>query len=152
VDDCVKKVVQNFLPSLEKLGFELAEQLDAAEPVTFDADVLEQILGNLISNAEKYAKDGAFLGIETFSDGQMITITVRDRGPGVPKKQRKKIFEAFQRLHNKVTDGAGGTGIGLTIAKDLAQAHGGDLTLLDSDRGAAFRLELQGINTKGDTA
>jgi signal transduction histidine kinase len=75
---------------LEKLGFELAEQLDAAEPVTFDADVLEQILGNLISNAEKYAKDGAFLGIETFSDGQMITITVRDRGPGVPKNNGRK--------------------------------------------------------------
>jgi signal transduction histidine kinase len=157
VDDCVRKVVQSFLPSLEKLGFDLVEKYNAVVPLHFDADILEQILGNLISNAEKYAKDGAYLEIETALQDHQILITVCDRGPGVPKKHRKKIFYAFERLHNKLTDGAGGTGIGLTIAKELSQAHGGDLVLLEAEQGAKFQIQLQSIDSnskdqKGESA
>ena len=71
-----------------------------------------------------------------------MRLTFRDNGPGIAKRDRERVFDAFFRVSNKLTDGVAGTGIGLAIARDLARLHGGDLRLLESDRGAAFELTL----------
>ena len=75
-------------------------------------------------------------------------MTVSDNGPGIPSKQREKIFESFHRVSNDLSDGVSGTGIGLTISRDLARLHGGDLILLDTEVGASFQLSLP-INKTG---
>ena len=70
------------------------------------------------------------------------TITVRDRGPGIPKGQEASIFRPFHRLSNKLSDGITGTGIGLSIARELARKHGGDLVVVASATGACFELRI----------
>ena len=72
--------------------------------------------------------------------GSTTSIVISDRGPGIPKGQEEKIFDPFHRLSNKLSDGVTGTGIGLTIARDLARRHGGDLRAVASDTGARFEL------------
>ena len=72
----------------------------------------------------------------------MTVVAVSDRGPGIPRRQRESIFDPFHRISNRLTDGVSGTGIGLTIARDLARLHGGELEALAPDKGAAFRLTL----------
>ena len=81
--------------------------------------------------------------------GAELTITVADQGPGIAQSQREEIFEPFKRLSNKLSDGVTGTGIGLSIARELARNHGGDLTLEPSDKGATFMLTMATKKTGG---
>ncbi len=76
-------------------------------------------------------------------EDHMLVVIVEDDGPGVPRRLRKKIFEPFFRASDKLTEGVSGTGIGLTISRDLARLHGGDLVLMDTKVGAAFKLTLK---------
>ena len=103
------------------------------------------MLGNLLSNVEKYAACGRHLEITSAQAGDRTTVTVSDRGPGIPKGQRERIFKPFHRLSNRNTDGVSGTGIGLTIARKLARKHGGDLTLTHprDTPGCQFTLTLE---------
>lgn len=142
VDSAVEAVLESHRPALEASG--IAAEFTAAAPgvVSLDADALEQILGNLVSNVEKYAADGGWIGIRTSRDGDTTTIMVSDRGPGIPAVRAASVFEPFKRLDHSLTERASGTGIGLSIARDLARAHGGDLVLESSDQGAAFAITL----------
>ncbi|MBM3859016.1 MAG: HAMP domain-containing histidine kinase [Verrucomicrobia bacterium] len=142
VDGVIRSVIEDFNPALAAKGIEVHFTGNASAPISFDADALEQIIGNLLGNIEKYAADGKHAEITTEQSANTTLITVTDRGPGIPADQRENIFKPFHRLSNKLTDGVTGTGIGLTIARDLARQHGGDLTLLPSTTGAAFQLRL----------
>ncbi len=122
---------------------------DVAKDLVVDADreQLFRILMNLTRNAvqalEASIKDGTALRecavrIKAWRDGGVITIEVRDNGPGVPDKARNHLFEAF-----KGGARAGGTGLGLAIANELTRAHGGELRLItDAEMGAIFWVVL----------
>lgn len=142
IDDCVTQTLSSFAPNLEKLGIEIRTQLDAKKPVKLDADALGQIIGNLISNVEKYAPDSDFVEIETRQDANFSEIVIRDNGQGIDAKYGEKIFEPFWRLSNELQH-ASGTGIGLSISRELAKIHGGDLKLEASDTGARFLIRIQ---------
>jgi len=144
-DDLIRETLEHFRPSLEAQKFEIDFDPGAARPVKIDADILEQILGNLFSNVEKYATGGKSLKITSHQNGDMTLITVGDSGPGIPKNQREKVFKPFHRLSNQLSDGVSGTGIGLTIARNLARVHGGDLKLTNTPdtRGCTFTLSLK---------
>ncbi len=142
VDDVVRQTLDQFAPSLAAAG--VAPQLDlaAGATVSVDADALGQMLGNLLSNVEKYAA-GRPVDLVTRQAGGVTTLTVRDHGPGIPRAARGKVFEPFHRLSNALSDGVTGTGIGLGIARELARLHGGDLVLEADEGGAAFTITLQ---------
>jgi signal transduction histidine kinase len=142
-DSVIAKVLAHFRATLERKGVSVEFCGGAGEPALFDADALEQILGNLFSNVEKYAVAGGYLGVETSQEGDRITVSVRDKGPGIPSDARETVFGAFNRLSNKLTDGVSGTGMGLAIARDLARLHGGDVVLASAEQGACFRVELR---------
>ncbi len=142
VDDAVGALLEQFRPSLDTLGIELKLSPGAGEPVSFDADAVQQIVANLLSNVEKYAAAGGRVDVATEQAGDEVVITVRDRGPGVAEPDRERIFEPFYRPSNALSDGVTGTGIGLAIARDLARLHGGDLVLTPAEAGACFRLTL----------
>lgn len=144
-DAIVRRVVEQFAPTLDRLGIRCELDLAAETPVCIDEDVVEQILVNLISNVEKYAADGGLLKITTTVAGTVLRIIVSDAGPGVPLAMRNSIFEPFIRVSNRLEDAAG-TGIGLSIARDLARLHGGDLQLSDRRPGADFQVHLQVAN------
>ena len=92
-------------------------------------------------NVEKYAADGKLLRISSQSSADRTVIEVVDSGPGIPSKQHDQIFQPFHRSTDRLEDTAG-TGIGLTIARQLARLHGGELDLVEGGGGATFRLEL----------
>jgi len=140
VDEVVRQVLDHFEVPLHAKGIELRFEAHAGRDAEFDRDALEQIVGNLLNNVEKYAASASRVDVVTTQDGDRVSVTVADDGPGVPPADRDRIFQPFYRVSNKLTDGVAGTGIGLAIARDLAQLHGGDLTLEPADRGACFRL------------
>ena len=148
-DELIRETLEHFRPALEAQQFDIRFDAGADSPALIDADILGQILGNLISNVEKYAAEGKVLEITSRQEGDTTVITVSDHGPGIPKSQREKIFKPFHRLSNRLSDGASGTGIGLTIARDLARNHGGNLTLSENrdTKGCRFALTLKTLTS-----
>ncbi|MFT6408244.1 MAG: signal transduction histidine kinase [Arenicella sp.] len=142
VDDLIKLTLNNFTPAFASKGIEIETQLDTQTPVMLDSELLEQILNNLFSNVEKYAADGGLTRVVSKLDGTQTTILVCDAGQGIPVASREKIFEPFERGSDSLVEGVSGTGIGLSIARDLCRLHGGDLMLIDSDKGACFQVTL----------
>jgi signal transduction histidine kinase len=142
VDRIITAVIESFSPSLKARGVDVEFQAGAPDRVHVDPDALGQIIGNLLGNVEKYAPDSGEVRVESQQDGDTTTITVSDNGPGIPQAERENIFKPFVRLSSRVTDGVAGTGIGLSIARELARLHGGDLELVSSGPGAVFRVTI----------
>ncbi len=143
IDEIVLDVIDKFSPTFKKREMYVTQTLEAGGEVGLDKFAIEQILNNLLSNVEKYASSGKRIDISTTQDETYSEITVRDWGPGVPEAESKKIFEAFYRIHHSTTEGVAGTGIGLNIAKQLAELHGGSLLLAKCEDGAAFTIRLK---------
>ena len=142
VDALVRRTLDNFLPGFSARGIAVASRLEAGRAVTTDHDMLEQILNNLLSNVEKYAAEGKRVAVSTGIDGGQLALRVRDYGPGIPASERRRIFEPFYRIDDRLTEGVSGTGIGLTIARQQARRLGGDLVIIDVENGACFELRL----------
>ena len=92
---------------------------------------LKRCLTNLISNATKFG-GGVSVHVE---DGNAVVIAVRDKGPGIPTEHLVRVFEPFYRIESSRNRDSGGTGLGLCIARDIAQAHGGALALTNLPQG-----------------
>lgn len=108
-----------------------------------DADAFRQIVINLLDNAVKYGRkfQQVIVGLEARNG--MACFSVDDEGPGVPTAERKRIFERFQRLERDRQSATAGTGIGLSVVKDLVERHGGRCWVTAGDRGGAkFVVEL----------
>jgi signal transduction histidine kinase len=142
VDIVISNVVDQFKPALEEAGVVSELDLHAAEPAFVDADLLERVVVNLLSNVEKYAASGGRVRIESSLSDAMLSVRVRDFGSGIPPAERERVFAPFHRISHKLSDGVTGTGIGLNIARNLARSHGGDLRLVEVDSGACFELTL----------
>ena len=132
-DEVIEQVVEQFRPTFEALQIEVDRSAQASEPVMIDPDLVEMILVNLLSNVEKYAADGKWIGIESNIAGQELIVRICDAGKGILKRHQKTIFAPFERLDDSIS-APNGTGIGLTIARRMAQRHGGTLSLIDSSR------------------
>jgi signal transduction histidine kinase len=134
--DEVEEIVRATAPRLEAV--ELAVPQDAV--ATVDRNVLDRVIGNLITNAFRYGQPPVIVTAERTDNH--LRVTVEDRGPGVPAAFVPDLFERFSRSEG-ARAAAVGTGLGLSIARSYARAHGGDLVYEDADpTGAAFRLIL----------
>ncbi|MBX3469884.1 MAG: PAS domain-containing protein [Planctomycetes bacterium] len=145
----------------------VALRVDAPEgPVGVEGDAtrLQQVLGNLLSNAAKYTPGGGHAELAvSASDGQVVA-RLRDTGVGITVEQLDRVFELFYQGDSSLDRSAGGLGIGLTLARSIARMHGGDLTVSSegAGRGAEFTLTLplvaapppatDGDPTRGDGA
>jgi signal transduction histidine kinase len=125
---------------------EVALRADVQEPlpvVRGDPQRLRQVLMNLLDNAIKYSPAGDEVQVRAYADDGRIRIDVRDRGPGIAREDQRLIFEKFGRVTAGNT--RPGTGLGLFIARSIAEAHGGTLEVASApERGAVFTLELPG--------
>ena len=140
--EVVSQTLENFRPALERRGIEIEEDLIADQPMLIDPDALGQITGNLLSNVEKYAAEGKWLGLACRMEVGFLILDVRDHGNGIPSSARQRIFVPFERVLESTNEGASGTGLGLSIARDLARRMGGELDLFDSDVGSFFQLRI----------
>jgi signal transduction histidine kinase len=142
-----RDTAESYRPHLENHGFKLECTLpENPLRVRGDCDALAQIIVNLISNAEKYSNDPKEIAIEAARrDGPLpcAEIKVLDRGFGVPPGSAEKIFEKFYRAHDCLSSGIQGSGLGLTLARQIARAHGGDVSYEPRDGGGScFCLRL----------
>ncbi len=120
-----------------------AEVRDPLPAVRGDHERLRQVLMNLIDNAIKYSPAGDGVEVRAYAEDGRVRIDVIDRGPGIAREDQRLIFEKFGR----VTTGNArpGTGLGLFIARSIAEAHGGTLEVSSApDQGATFTLDLPG--------
>jgi len=118
-----------------------------AEPGRFfadiDRDALDQVMMNLIDNAIKYAADGKYIGIHLSTDRGRHIIRVADRGPGIPAAFQQRLFQKFQRADDSLTTSKPGSGLGLSIARQLVRDHGGDILFEPAKgRGSCFCVSL----------
>jgi signal transduction histidine kinase len=114
-------------------------------PVRAVPEAVLQVLGNLLDNAAKHAPDKAPIRVAARQVGALAVVSVQDTGPGVPPAERERIFERFTQLDSGATRQAGGVGLGLYIARQLANAQGGALLATDpaeAGQGARFELRL----------
>ena len=123
-------------------------RLPEGATVTTDAGMVEQIVGNLIDNAQKYSRDATDprIVLRALDVGGRLALEVEDRGPGVTKGEQCQIFRAFRRGHDADVK-AGGVGLGLALATRWAHLLGGRLSVGEGGDGigACFRLELPGL-------
>jgi len=111
----------------------------ALAPYVGKPQALKRCLTNLVANAVKFGTR-ADIAVE---DGAELLIRVRDAGPGVPESELERVFEPFYRLESSRNRDSGGSGLGLSIARDIAQSHGGSLTLHNlAGGGLEARLRL----------
>ncbi|MEV4006280.1 HAMP domain-containing sensor histidine kinase [Actinomadura sp. NPDC049753] len=101
---------------------------------------LVRLLTNLLDNAERHAESRIWVSVTV--DGPEAVLEVRDDGSGIAPEDRERIFWRFHRLAEGRELDRGGTGLGLTISRDIARAHGGTLVAADSDQGARFVLRI----------
>lgn len=138
------RLTATFTPTLQAKGLtiRLNNQCSDNTVIHSDDDMLMQILSNFISNAEKYAADGKYIDVEASIKNRQCVISVRDYGKGIAKTDIKHLFKPFYRVHNHLTEGVSGTGIGLTIAKQLADTLGASLSIEPSSPGMRFSIIL----------
>jgi two-component system osmolarity sensor histidine kinase EnvZ len=119
---------------------EIALEVSDGIAVPARPDALKRCIANLVNNAIIHARHVA---ISARRGGEMVEITVDDDGPGIPPAEREAVFRPFYRADPSRNPETGGTGLGLTIARDVARGHGGDLTIEDAPLGGVrARLRL----------
>jgi signal transduction histidine kinase len=108
---------------------------------------VEQVVLNLLSNADKYTPDGLPIDVSTETWNGSVTVSVRDIGPGIPPEHRHLIFDRFYRVKNGAAAGRPGTGLGLYIARTLVEAMSGRIWV-DSGIGigTTFSFSLQTVD------
>jgi len=135
-------VVAAFVPVAERKGIRLTVAAIDSLPGAFDADAVEKILTNLLSNAIKFTPSGGTVHATLGKDAESARLVVRDSGPGIPADQIVHVFERFYQVDESATRTQPGTGIGLSLVKELVELHGGTITVDSGDAGTTFTATI----------
>jgi signal transduction histidine kinase len=140
-------VVDAFAPSAEDSGQSLRLEEEGEQIVVGDSELLTQMLVNLVENALRHAGDRARIVVRTGQDESGATIEVVDNGPGVPERERERIFDRFYRLEHSRS--SPGSGLGLALVAAVARLHGAAVRVRDANPGldvqVAFRARQGSI-------
>jgi signal transduction histidine kinase len=145
--EIARDVAELYEPLADENG--LALKLDASGKATVrgNRELVSQALANLVDNAIKYAGphgklngEGAEILVKAGSEGELITLSVEDRGPGIPEAERDRVVERFVRLEQSRSQP--GSGLGLSLASAVARLHGGELKLEDNKPGLRSIIAL----------
>jgi PAS domain S-box-containing protein len=137
------RAVEEMRPEAQRKHIDLALSASNAPRLPVDATRMAQLLGNLISNAVKFTPDGGRVRVEVGTGADQAVLTVTDTGVGIPAADRERIFDRFFRSAIATRQAIPGTGLGLTIARDIVAAHDGTITVeSDEGHGSTFEIRL----------
>ena len=116
-------------------------ELAGGEPIIVEADALglERLFTNLVDNASKY---GSSARVTVAIDGEEGVVEIADQGPGLPDSELERVFQPFYRVEPSRSRETGGIGLGLAVARSIARAHGGDISLARGEPGLVARVRL----------
>jgi signal transduction histidine kinase len=138
--ELAQTVITRFRDSARRVGSRIQMTAAGRTSGRWDANRLEQVLTNLLSNALKFAP-GKPIDVLVENRGNRVLLGVCDRGPGVAPEDRLRIFDRFERT--RTAEGVGGIGLGLWIAKQIVRAHGGEIRIdATPGGGASFWVDL----------
>lgn len=137
VGDILSEIVSLLLPQAQLQGIQIELNIMNALPkVMIDRDKIKQAILNILINGIEAMPDGGTLQVRAQRREQEICISCQDTGPGIPEEIREKIFHLFYTTKD------GGTGIGLSFAQNIVQAHGGIIRIETSSKGSKFAIAL----------
>ena len=140
IESLTRTMMPILTPRKQSLDVEIE---DGLPPVHADKAKLEQVLLNLVDNSSKFSPDGGKLKIEAVRKGDWCQVSVIDNGIGINKEDQERIFELFCQLDNPLTKEKGGTGLGLTLVKQIIERHGGRIWVKSEyGRGSRFIFTL----------
>jgi len=140
----VPRVIRYFQPQAQAKGLSLSVDLAKSLPlIQADSQRLEQVLGNLLSNALRHTPEGGAIRVKAWSEAASVCFAVIDNGQGIASDDLPHLFDRFYRAGVARSRSDGGTGLGLSIAKQLVEAHGGEITVKSEfGKGATFTIRL----------
>ena len=143
----LRQICGELVPQLEREGFEYEFNIpEDSVFVMLDTDRFNRIIQNLANNAMRYNPAGTLVTVSLTVQNHQVFIDFSDDGIGIPDNIASNIFKPFVRVDDSRNSKTGGSGLGLSIAKKIAEAHGGDLTLLaDKNKGSTFRITIPAI-------
>lgn len=143
-------LISEFKPIAEQKKITIESKFgDRLSRVLADYHEIGQVFRNLFNNALKFTDEGGKITVDAHKEGDMVKICITDTGIGIPKKDHKKIFERFYQIDSSVTQRYSGTGMGLTIAKEIVEAHGGKIWVeSEPGKGSKFCFTLP-LSKKG---
>jgi len=139
-----RDLVQGFAPLAEQRALNLRFESDVpALTVPFDAELLEEVLLNLLSNALKFTEAGGSIVVAIHETERHAVMSVQDTGVGVPEEELSRLFERFYQGPVSLIQEQGGSGIGLSLARELVTLHGGTISARSiRGEGSLFTVEL----------
>lgn len=144
IDRVIEEAIGECKPMIEEKGFSVEKEIAAnLPPIPADEKALTQAVQNLIANALKYGSDEKWLKISAQNGGKKLKIAVEDKGIGIEKREIGKIFEPFYRSKSVVDEQIHGNGLGLSLVKQIVEAHGGKIAVQSEiGKGSRFTIEL----------
>lgn len=149
----LESVVAGFAPlaAARRVTFETAAE--AGLVARMDPEAFRQVLLNLLDNAVKYGPQGQTVRVSAAAvDDSRVAIAVEDEGPGIDADERAQVWEPFRRGRRTVGSAAAGSGIGLSVVREIVAWHGGAARVEDGARGARFVVELPGWTLRAEPA
>jgi signal transduction histidine kinase len=146
-----RQIFENQRVRLEENGFKTNFTAPSSTLlVCADEEAIKQVMINIITNAEKYSADRKEIEIAVFSNLGFVCVDIKDRGIGISSSDAKKIFEPFYRVDDRLTAKTRGTGLGLTIAKQIIEDHQGSIFYFShAGGGSIFEIRLPVMNYSG---
>lgn len=140
----VENIVLSVVDYVESKGMSIIFDTEVEEKImAFDPDAMERIILNLLSNAIKFTPSGGSIEVNIYDKVDSIIISVKDTGLGIPTEKQSLIFEKFIQVDKSLSRNREGSGIGLSLVKELVTLHGGTIELEGCiGRGSDFRIEL----------
>jgi signal transduction histidine kinase len=142
--DLVRSTLDSYRFQIEQNGFAFEENISCdIPPVTVDREAIARSLLNLVNNALKYSKDQKYISVSLYCANSRVNLEVRDHGIGIPPNEQAKIFEKFYRCGDPLVHNIKGSGLGLSLVRHIARAHGGEVLVESSpEKGSKFTIAL----------